>query len=446
MTLKTQDIHHTSCFPSILDSYMYSEGLGKAVSVAKVVTQMKKLKRERVQRPVSAAELQKKKALQEQRHLESYHRLHRLKDSLSHRYAELLTEKVQRQRQEMKQHNSAHVKTAEKHNGQSSRGFQELVGSTLKDNAAFLKSLPKTRYYLILELQRQLGQRDCLQGIREQEVFRSWVDQSKTAQLEKQLQQMELSSKSAPELKLEDSLKKKLEVLPKIQISLEESDNQQEHHDALSESGGGEQVSTPFLQGKQIQEQDETELRFPSVFLQELQVPRFSTLQPSFLEAFRTNIVPLRANEPLHKSKTSSVTQRKLRLMHSLSLFNMAQSRRLLIKNGLMPQYDKGYSIQDMMEHVRPKIVSTEELRCCSEPPLPPQLLNHTASESSVCIKEEMNAHADQMASSEQSAKELQKSCNRASSDKIPLSMEDIYSCSILLGKSFDKKMWSNYA
>lgn len=42
----------------------------------------------------------------------------------------------------------------------------------------------------ILELQKQLGQRRCLQGIREQEVFRSWVDQSKTTQLEKQLQQM----------------------------------------------------------------------------------------------------------------------------------------------------------------------------------------------------------------------------------------------------------------
>lgn len=29
------------------------------------------------------------------------------------------------------------------------------------------------------------------------------------------------------------------------------------------------------------------------VFLKELQVPRFSTLQPSFLEALKTNIVPL---------------------------------------------------------------------------------------------------------------------------------------------------------
>ncbi|KAF5904976.1 brachyury protein, partial [Clarias magur] len=344
MTLKTEDMHHTSTFPSILDSYLYSEGLDEAVPTAKVVTQMKKLKERRVQRSVSVAELQKKKAFLEQRHLQSYRRLHHLKDRLSHRYAELLTEKVQRQRQCMKQQNSPALKTTEQHNPRSSRGltFQKLVGSPLKDNTAFLKSLPKTRYHLILELQRQLGQRECLQGIREQEVFRSWVDQSRTSQLEQQLQQMELSSKSAPER----LFKKKAEVFPKIQISHEESDCQQKHHDAFSESGGGEQISAPVLQGKQIQEQDESELRFPSVFLQELQVPR--SLQPGFLEAFRTNMVPLKTNEPLHKSTSASVTQRKLHLMHSMTLLNMAQSRSLLGKTGLVPQYDKGYSIQDM--------------------------------------------------------------------------------------------------
>lgn len=45
----------------------------KAVSVAKVVTQMKKLKERRVQRPVSAAEIQKKKALLEQVSLSNHH-------------------------------------------------------------------------------------------------------------------------------------------------------------------------------------------------------------------------------------------------------------------------------------------------------------------------------------------------------------------------------------
>lgn len=35
-----------------------------------------------------------------------------------------------------------------------------------------------------------MGQHECLWGVREQEVFRSWVDQSKIAQLEEQLQQM----------------------------------------------------------------------------------------------------------------------------------------------------------------------------------------------------------------------------------------------------------------
>ncbi|XP_060727469.1 uncharacterized protein si:ch211-130h14.4 [Tachysurus vachellii] len=446
MTLKTQDIHHTSSFPSILDSYLFSEDLGKAVSVAKVVTQVKKLKERRVQRPVSAAELQKRKVLLEQRHLEAYRRLHSLKDRLSQKYAKLLSEKVQRQRQEMKQHTSVHLNTTEKHNGQSSRAlsFQELVGSSLKDNAAFLKSLPKTHYYLILELQRQLGQRECLQRIREQEVFRSWMDHSNTKQLEKQLQQIKFSNKSDPGLKLDDLLKKKLNVLPKIQISLAENADQQKHHDTFSESGGGVQVSSPVFHGKQIQEQDESELTFPSVFLQKLQVPRFSTLQPSFLEAFRTNIAPLKANEPLHQSKTASVTQRKLHLMHSLSLFNMAQAQSLLNKNGLMMQYDKANSIQDMMEYVYPNIA--KELRCRSDPPLPDQSLrDHTTPESSECIKEEINTQADQIASSELS-EEVQDSCNSTRTDKVPLSMEDIYSPCILLGKPFNKKMWSNYA
>ncbi|KAI5108528.1 hypothetical protein C0J45_2122 [Silurus meridionalis] len=175
--------------------------------MAKVVTQMKKLSERRVQRPVSAAELQKKTAVLKQRHLAAYRRLHHVKDKLSNRYAELLTEKVQKQRLEMKQHNSAPLKNAGKHNGQSSRGrpFEELVGSTCKDNAAFLKSLPKARYYLILALQRQLAQRDCVKGSREQE------------------------------------------------------------HEVFIESGGGEQVSAPLHQGKQVQEQDESELRIPSV-------------------------------------------------------------------------------------------------------------------------------------------------------------------------------------
>lgn len=99
---------------------------------------------------------------------------------------------------------------------------------------------------------------------------------------------------------------------------------------------------------------------------------------------FLISLLKQRASEPLNKSKAASVTQRKLRLMHSLSLYNMAQSRRsvfrtnttnhstgrmwstfpkltnefisffcrmssLLIKNGLMLQCDNGYSIQDMV-------------------------------------------------------------------------------------------------
>lgn len=55
----------------------------KAVSVAKVVTQMKKVKERRVQRAVSAAEIQKKKALLEQVSLSNHHQSNILLKHLS---------------------------------------------------------------------------------------------------------------------------------------------------------------------------------------------------------------------------------------------------------------------------------------------------------------------------------------------------------------------------
>lgn len=43
-------------------------------------------------------------------------------------------------------------------------------------------------------------------------------------------------------------------------------------HDTFSESGGGVQVSSPVFHGKQIQEQDESELTFPSVCVRPLEM------------------------------------------------------------------------------------------------------------------------------------------------------------------------------
>ncbi|XP_072532944.1 uncharacterized protein [Salminus brasiliensis] len=376
--------------------------------------------------------------------------MHRLRDRLYRHYAELLREKVQRQRQEMKLQDSVTLKSTESHTEQRTRKLtiQKIIGSTLKHDDAYLAALPKTRHYLILELQRLLGQCGCLQSSREQEAFRYWVDQTKTAQLEKQLQQMVLRSKSAPVLKLEDLLKKQQpEALPKIQVSTDESSAQQEHT-AVSESGGGALVDSPHLHGKQSQEQDQTELKFPSVFSQELRVPKFCTLQPSFLETFKTNTLLLKTKEPLLKSKGAAVTQRKLRLMHSLSLSHMAHTRRLLEKTGLTPQHNTRYSINDLLEHVCPNKVSIKEPRFSKEPSIP--LLSpgdYLKTEHLEPLMGNPVTPSDQVTSSKQaedSKLQYNGALNSSNSD-VPLSMEDICSPSISLAKDSDEKTWTNY-
>ncbi|XP_066536129.1 uncharacterized protein si:ch211-130h14.4 isoform X2 [Hoplias malabaricus] len=385
-----------------------------------------------------------------ERHLETYRRIHQLRDRLSQRYAELLREKVLRQRQEIKHHDSVALKNRARHSEELFSFLQrtgkltvhKLPGSTLQHDDTYLKALPKTRHYLILELERLLTQRGFLRGLREQEVFRFWVDQHKTVKLEKQLQQMVFSSKSAPVLKLEDLLKEKQEPLPKIQISNDDSPARDEHA-AVSESGGGVKADSLRLQGKQSQEQDQAELKFPSVFSQELKVPMFSTLKPGFMDTFKTNVLLLKVNEPLHKSKAATVTQQKLHLMHRLSLSHMAYTQRLLDKNGLALQYDKGFSISELLEHVCQRKVSTEE-PIYSRKPLSPLLSPKDYSKTEYLEQEKLVLASDQDTSSQKS-KDAKVNISGASDPEVPLCMEDINPYSVSQGKDFSDRTWTNY-
>ncbi|KAI4890023.1 hypothetical protein NFI96_020219, partial [Prochilodus magdalenae] len=493
MTLKVRDALHTSSLPSILDSYVSTEGSEKVslqycdtvmleqktlqglyvfssfpeitACVVKTVTQMKKLQarkdKEALLHSGPAADSDdmaevKQRALLDQRHLESYHRIHRLRNRLSRHYTELLREKVQRQRLEIKLHNSVALKNRAKHLEQPFLLFfqrarklatQKLATSSLKHDDAFLRALPKTRHYLdphrttteqILELQSLLNQRGCLRGPREQEVFRYWVDQHKTAQLERQLQQIALCSKSAPELKLEDLLKEKPEPIPKRQVSTDGSQQEEQEHQT-AESGGGAQVGSPRLYSKQSQEQDHTELKFPSVFLREIQVPRFSTLQPSFLETIKTNILLLKVKEPPLKSKAAETTQHKLHLMHSLSLSHMAHTRRsvgnrglykpavlLLDQKGLTVRDDEGYGINDLLEYVCPHKAPSKEPRSSTASRLPPPSLRDPSEmEPPEHSKEKLSRSSDHVTRSPQ-PDDSEASSSEATAPELPLSMEDI--------------------
>ncbi|KAJ3610341.1 hypothetical protein NHX12_022433 [Muraenolepis orangiensis] len=101
----------------------------------------------------------RRQARLDQRHLESYRNVRRLRDALYRRYAELLHKKILSQRLEMQQR-------AEQRGSKPEKDIQwkreKLAFSRLQHDASYLESLPKTSYYLILDLQNQLMQRGVL--------------------------------------------------------------------------------------------------------------------------------------------------------------------------------------------------------------------------------------------------------------------------------------------
>eukprot|EP00064_Thunnus_orientalis_P002589 superscaffoldBa00000195_g2596 len=109
----------------------------------------------------------RRQAQLEQRHLEAYRNMHRLRDALYCRYAALLKDKVHSQRLALQQrHETAGAKSENEKKKQKKLSF-----SKLQHNDSYLESLPKTSYYLIFDLQNQLTQRGHLKTHQDLEDF-----------------------------------------------------------------------------------------------------------------------------------------------------------------------------------------------------------------------------------------------------------------------------------
>ncbi|XP_048061753.1 uncharacterized protein si:ch211-130h14.4 isoform X4 [Megalobrama amblycephala] len=455
MKMKTEEIHHISSLPPILDSYQSAQCPEKAASLSERQKQRSQQSHIAVTSTYAVDSDQvlerKRKALLDQRHLETYYRIHRLKDMLSHQYATLLREKVQRQRQEMKPHDpdNSNLRKGLKEQFVT---IQRVTRSTLTHNDAYLRCLPKTHHYLVLELQKQLTRLGYLQSRREQEVFRFWAEQHRsTSQLEKQLQAIgnENSSNSSPDMTLKDLLKQKSGSLPKLQITLDDSTAQHEHMPvSLREGGGG--VNAFQLQGKQTWGQDETELMFPEVFTRELKLPKFSTLKSTFLEELSSNLLCWRSHEPLIKSKTTDITY-KMRLMHNLSLSHMADTQRIMAKNEKWSlQCTDGFSIKELeMKHEYSHNIQIQKTRCPTEPD-PTTHRDQGKPESPDSLSENPNAHfsPSSLQPAGKSTEESSSSCvgdPRSSYTDVPLCISDVYTKHAVEVENCDMKMWTNY-
>ncbi|XP_055722059.1 uncharacterized protein si:ch211-130h14.4 isoform X3 [Salvelinus fontinalis] len=436
MKSKCKDIHQSSNLPCILETYLPSSGGKKAENEDRPQRWRKKLTQSRdtgtggQDHPGSAAsdpDSVIRQALLDQRHLEAYRNMHRLRDILYRRYSAMLRDKIHTQRQEIQRRaEAAGAVTEDKHIPK----LRKLTCSTLSHDNTYLRSLPQTSYYLILGLQNQLSRHGCLKTLQDQEDFCFTVNHHNRGpvQLQRTLQEIRkrmIGSRSTPDVMSAGwgwSQQEMLVKLPRIHVTTAERRHldrivpsetgrrlmpgerlpergsrerlpQRGSGEKLPERGSGERLpergsgerlpergsgeklpergsgerlpergsgerlpergsgerlpergsgeklpergsgeklpergsgeNSAACLFSQQQEQDYTEQMFPKV-----KVPKFATLQPSFLKNLKTVMPAVGVEEIPEKSKRAEMTVRMLRHMHSQSLTNMAVSQR----------------------------------------------------------------------------------------------------------------------
>ncbi|XP_068580973.1 uncharacterized protein si:ch211-130h14.4 [Cebidichthys violaceus] len=349
MRSESKDLHRSSTLPSILDAHLLPVGVRKAGDEVKAEPRRRKAMHDSGPDLDQEAKARHQAQL-DQRHLEVYRNIHRLRDALRRRYAALLTDKVHSQRVFLQQRDETARAKSENETKQKQK---KLAFSKLQHNDSHLKSLPKTSYYLIFDLQKQLAERGHLKTHHDLEDFYRCIRyNSEPSQLHKSL---------------EDVRERMLESRPAADLMTQHKIS--EKHPCTAEDKGDEEHSRLLKQGSGpaeifggSQEKDEIEQMFPK-----MKAPTFATLQPHFMKSFQSKMPDLIIPEIPKKSRKAEIYLRRLRRMHDLCLTNMACSKRLLDReiDSLSWQEERGD--QDLM---LPGFDSTQ--RKTSQTNLPP--------------------------------------------------------------------------
>ncbi|XP_074501464.1 uncharacterized protein LOC141773501 [Sebastes fasciatus] len=255
----------------------------------------------------------------EQLHLEAYRNMHHLRDALCSRYAALLKDKVHSQRLLLQQQRDETARA--KSQTETKQRQKKLSFSKLQHNDSYLKSLPKTSYYLIFDLQKQLAERGHLKTHHDLEDFYRCITYNRhPSQLHQILEEVRirmLESRPAADLMTQHKTSEKHPCTAE--------DRGHEDHSRLLEQGSGSRESSAELRVGGSQEKDETEQMFPK-----MKAPTFATLQPNFMRSFQSKMPDLIIPGIPEKSRKAEIYLSRLRQMHDLCLTNMAASQRLL--------------------------------------------------------------------------------------------------------------------
>ncbi|XP_041105847.1 uncharacterized protein si:ch211-130h14.4 isoform X2 [Polyodon spathula] len=356
--------HRKSTLPSILNAYLPPGHKKLVQNENKIVSKKKHPMKERKDfyKKTSAADdedeeiKRTKQAILDQRHLEACKNMYRLRDAMHLHYRDLLCKKVQKQRQQIRGRSLELQKQTEKPRGQTVSG-QKQAYSKLSHDDKYLQSIPKSSYYLIIDMQNQLVQCGLLKTRGDNEEFWHLVQQCQhTSQLKKKLQEIKSRmTKSAPSLHGQPDT-----------VNPYQGEEPPGENNALSEEAAFEHST--HHQSKHKKEQDEIEQMFPK-----LQVPTFSTLQPSFKQYKTLDLKKLSA--PVQKFSQREANLRKLHQMYNLSFANMASSRRLLDRNGQFTDFEEKSNVHNLIHYLFPsdnEIMGTLKESSAGEPSLPP--------------------------------------------------------------------------
>ncbi|XP_029306222.1 uncharacterized protein tbxtb isoform X2 [Cottoperca gobio] len=429
MTSGYKDLHQSSTLSSISDAHLLP-GVRKAGDGVKAEHQRRKVAHFSCPDPDQEAKARHQAQL-EQRHLEAYRNMHRLRDALRHRYAALLKVKVHSQRLLLQQRDEAARAKSERESQQKQK---KLAFSKLQHNDSYLKSLPKTSYYLIFDLQRQLAERGHLKTHHVLEDFYRHITYN--------------CHPSQLHTSLEDVRTRMLESRPAADLMTHKTSGK---HPCTAENRGHEgqsrrRLPTLLLERESClgessteqnfggsQEKDEIEQMFPK-----MKAPTFATLHPDFMRNFQSKMPDLIIPEIPEKSRKAEIYLRRLRQMHDLCLTNMAFSQRLLERetDSLCWQEERGN--QDLMlPGIDSKTSQTNQEPLCS-----PKQQGSVRSDRPSCPQE----LSRMTSASHQSLQTLvwdTAACCRKTPD--PLSIEDVCQQKHVEIIECGFKLWKNY-
>nr|XP_042713180.1 uncharacterized protein LOC101945432 isoform X4 [Chrysemys picta bellii] len=253
-----------------------------------------------------------KRALLEQRHLENYKNLYRLRNAMYVRYRDLLNKKVQKQRIQIQMSDLNFRQNLEQQGRKKCIPGHQVPYCKLSHDAKYLKSIPQSSNYLVIGLQNELTRRGILKNQQDYEVFWTLIlEGTHSSRLKEKLQDIKFKMVAA----------KSFPSHPVVRT-------------------GAAQSANVLLNNRCGQ-------------LKTLLLSWLSELQKRPEEQSRTQEV----SQPCKRTRKHFHHERHLIYLHHmyhLALLNMTSSKRLLEKNGQFAVAEKEHSVHDLMEYLFP--------------------------------------------------------------------------------------------